>query len=148
MHFPPVILRICIALPEIRNADTTGKPNLPVDDQDATVSAPIDPIDPPRPRWMIISKHTPGVLHRLYVFAFQFLAGTNAIEQHANLDTRTSAFTERVAEFAADLTRVKEERLEVNARLRRTDLFHHRWENLHSIMQQFDFVPDNRDWIG
>ena len=115
MNLAPVIGRVSVAQPLVREADSTGKADPAIDYQDTAVRAPIHTINPPGGDRMIIGERTARFLESLDICIIQRQAGSNAVEQHANADAGARALGQRVTKLCRNLAGMEQERLEVDS---------------------------------
>src|SRR6478609_9291981 len=98
MNVAPVIGRVAITLPLIREADASGEADFPVHDEDAAVAASVDPIKTPGVRRMKIGDGAATFFHQVDIGVVELRAGPDSVEKDAHLHPGFRALDECIAE--------------------------------------------------
>ncbi len=93
------MLVLPIPAPLVREGCAAREPHFAVDHEDATMRAPIRPVHPPRRDRVVIGELAAGVRHHPHIGIIERPAGTNAVEQHADMHAGASAFGQRIAKL-------------------------------------------------
>ena len=97
---------------------------------------------------MIIAKLAAGLFHKADIRIVEAPAGTNAIQEDADIHPGPCAFAERITKLPADRIGTENIRLEVDRFLRTRDRAPHGREILIAVLQPFDFVAGEEDRVG